>query len=146
MNVQLVDPFEREIKELEDRLAALGEEGNLDEYAKVQVQLDEMRAKRTQNKPAELPEGDVGDLIAQHGPNGPQHQALRVCEICSSYLSSKDDEKRLQDHYIGKLHQGFQVVRDKLAEIERRPDRNARAMEERAGGRDGSYRRAVLDL
>eukprot|EP01122_Echinamoeba_exundans_P014411 TRINITY_DN6510_c0_g2_i2.p1 TRINITY_DN6510_c0_g2~~TRINITY_DN6510_c0_g2_i2.p1 ORF type:complete len:241 (+),score=53.32 TRINITY_DN6510_c0_g2_i2:92-814(+) len=128
---KLVDPFERQIKELEERQATLGEEGNLDEFMKIGQQIEELKMKRNQKSVTELPEGEVGDLIAQHGPNGPQHQALRVCEICSSYLSSKDDEKRLQDHYIGKLHQGFQVVRDKLAELEKRPDRNARAVEER---------------
>lgn len=130
----MVDPFEREIKELEEKQAAAGEEGNVDDYNKIGLQIDELKVKRAQKQTSDLPEGEVGDLIAQHGPNGPQHQALRVCEICASFLSSKDDEKRLQDHYIGKLHQGFQVVREKLAELEKRPDRDARAVEDRDRG------------
>ena len=40
-----------------------------------------------------------------------QQQRLRVCEVCSSYLENfdgvHDNDKRLADHYGGKLHLGF---------------------------------------
>ena len=40
-----------------------------------------------------------------------QQQRLRVCEVCSSYLENfeglHDNDKRLADHYGGKLHIGF---------------------------------------
>jgi RNA-binding protein Luc7-like 2 len=52
-----------------------------------------------------------------------QQQRLRVCEICSSYLENfdglHDNDKRLADHYGGKLHLGFIDLRDRLAELEK---------------------------
>ena len=40
-----------------------------------------------------------------------QQQRLRVCEVCSSYLENfeglHDNDKRLADHFGGKLHIGF---------------------------------------
>jgi len=50
-----------------------------------------------------------------------QQQRLRVCEVCSSYLENfeglHDNDKRLADHFGGKLHIGFIDLRDKLKEL-----------------------------
>ena len=46
-----------------------------------------------------------------------QQQKLRVCEICSAYLGIHDNDRRLADHFGGKLHIGFITIRDKLAEL-----------------------------
>jgi len=46
-----------------------------------------------------------------------QQQKLRVCEICSAYLGIHDNDRRLADHFGGKLHLGFITIRDKLAEL-----------------------------
>jgi hypothetical protein len=34
---------------------------------------------------------------------------LRVCDVCGSFLSLFDSDKRLTDHFMGKQHVGFQV-------------------------------------
>ena len=47
-----------------------------------------------------------------------QQQKLRVCEICSAYLGIHDNDRRLADHFGGKLHLGFIKLRDKLAALE----------------------------
>ena len=36
-----------------------------------------------------------------------QQQKLRVCEVCSAYLGIHDNDRRLADHFGGKLHLGF---------------------------------------
>ena len=46
-----------------------------------------------------------------------QQQKLRVCEICSAYLGIHDNDRRLADHFGGKLHLGFIKIREKLAEL-----------------------------
>ena len=46
-----------------------------------------------------------------------QQQKLRVCEVCSAYLGLYDNDRRLADHFGGKLHLGFIVIRDKLEEL-----------------------------
>ncbi|GIY53094.1 putative RNA-binding protein Luc7-like 1 [Caerostris darwini] len=47
-----------------------------------------------------------------------QQQKLRVCEVCNSYLGVYDNDKRLADHFNGKLHLGFITIREKLKELE----------------------------
>ncbi|KAA3681639.1 uncharacterized protein DEA37_0013339 [Paragonimus westermani] len=44
-----------------------------------------------------------------------QQQKLRVCEVCSAYLGIHDNDRRLADHFGGKLHLGFIEIREKLA-------------------------------
>ena len=46
-----------------------------------------------------------------------QQQKLRVCEVCSAYLGIHDNDRRLADHFGGKLHLGFIIIREKLEEL-----------------------------
>lgn len=46
-----------------------------------------------------------------------QQQKLRVCEVCSAYLGLHDNDRRLADHFGGKLHLGFIEIREKLEEL-----------------------------
>jgi len=46
-----------------------------------------------------------------------QQQKLRVCEVCGAYLGIHDNDRRLADHFGGKLHIGFIEIRDKLDEL-----------------------------
>merc|ERR1712126_499975 len=48
-----------------------------------------------------------------------QQQRLRVCEVCSSYLGLHDNDRRLADHFGGKLHLGFIDLRNRLQELEK---------------------------
>lgn len=38
------------------------------------------------------------------------HQKLQVCTVCGGLLSSVDTDRRLADHFTGKLHQGYAKV------------------------------------
>jgi RNA-binding protein Luc7-like 2 len=40
---------------------------------------------------------------------GAPDKKLRVCDVCGSFLSLFDSDKRLQDHFLGKQHIGYQV-------------------------------------
>ena len=90
-----------------------------------------------------------------------QQQKLRVCEVCSAYLGIHDNDRRLADHFGGKLHLGFikvcnlthihvkkclklqtpispMKIREKLAELlltfeERRAARREARMMDKAG-------------
>ena len=72
--------------------------------------------------------------------SGIQQQKLRVCEACASFLSLYDNDsnsfsfftfkyvcvyilcfafkERLADHYSGKLHTGFALIRRKMEQLE----------------------------
>ncbi|KAG2334024.1 hypothetical protein Bca52824_005204 [Brassica carinata] len=45
-------------------------------------------------------------------------QKLRLCDICGAFLSIYDSDRRLADHFGGKLHLGYMLIRDKLAELQ----------------------------
>lgn len=47
---------------------------------------------------------------------------LRVCDICGSYLSILDSDRRLADHFMGKQHVGFQAMREVLSAIAKRKE------------------------
>merc|ERR1719400_2346303 len=47
-----------------------------------------------------------------------QQQKLRVCEVCLAYLGIHDNDRRLADHFGGKLHLGFIQIREKLVELQ----------------------------
>jgi len=103
------DPTARQIRALEEQAKILGEEGRLEEYNKVQEQINEL--KKTQIIPTTLPEIS-NDLLQK----SQQHQ-LKVCEICGCFLSKFESQERLEDHFKGKLHQGYTQVRLKLDEL-----------------------------
>jgi len=42
----------------------------------------------------------------------------RVCEQCGAFLSIYDSERRLADHFAGKMHIGFVTLREKLRSIQ----------------------------
>lgn len=49
-------------------------------------------------------------------------QKLRVCDICGAFLSIYDSDRRLADHFGGKLHLGYMQIRQKLTDL--REERN----------------------
>jgi len=85
-----------------------------------------------------------------------QQQKLRVCEVCGAYLGIHDNDRRLADHFGGKLHLGFITIREKLDQLktlvgERRALREAQREEglrkrmemEQMDAQEGSRHRAL---
>lgn len=44
-------------------------------------------------------------------------QKLQVCEQCGAYLSRLDSDRRLADHFIGKIHLGYVQMRSAYEEL-----------------------------
>ncbi|KAL3673959.1 hypothetical protein V7S43_001644 [Phytophthora oleae] len=52
------------------------------------------------------------------GANGADvNQKLRVCDVCGAFLSIFDNDKRLADHFGGKVHVGYVKIREKLKQL-----------------------------
>ncbi|KAM6898948.1 putative RNA-binding protein Luc7-like 1 isoform 2-T3 [Lycodopsis pacificus] len=100
-----VHELNEEIGKLLAKAEQLGAEGNVDEAQKV---LQEVEKVRTKKKDAE--EEYRNSMPASSF----QQQKLRVCEVCSAYLGLHDNDRRLADHFGGKLHLGFIQIREKL--------------------------------
>lgn len=56
-------------------------------------------------------------LMDQAGPSG--HQKLQVCEVCGAYLSKLDNDRRLADHFFGKMHLGYSTMRREQARLQK---------------------------
>ncbi|KAK3902146.1 hypothetical protein C8A05DRAFT_34179 [Staphylotrichum tortipilum] len=81
-------------------LAECGEVGRAyDEYYKVR---HAQAAKADREK-------ELKALSETSGPSG--HQKLQVCDVCGAYLSRLDNDRRLADHFFGKMHLGFAQMR-----------------------------------
>lgn len=45
-------------------------------------------------------------------------QKLQVCDGCGAYLSRLDNDRRLADHFVGKIHMGYLELRNNFKEIQ----------------------------
>lgn len=72
------------------------------------VLMAEVEAVKTEKKSLE---DEYHGSIPRHAV---QQQKLRACEVCGAFLSMYDNDRRLADHFGGKLHIGFVTIRDKM--------------------------------
>ncbi|XP_063533912.1 putative RNA-binding protein Luc7-like 1 isoform X1 [Cydia strobilella] len=111
------------------RAEALGEEGMVEESVKLMGEIDELRKKKA------VAEQEYRNSMPA---SSYQQQKLRVCEVCSAYLGIHDNDRRLADHFGGKLHLGFITIREKLADlkknVEKRREERGASERERGGG------------
>ncbi|CAF4092054.1 unnamed protein product [Rotaria socialis] len=89
----------------------LGAQGLVDESMKL---LEEVEALRKAKLEAEQ------EFRSTMPASTYQQQKLRVCEVCSAYLGIHDNDRRLADHFGGKLHLGFIQIREKLDDLKKR--------------------------
>ncbi|XP_051940122.1 LUC7 domain-containing protein [Hippocampus zosterae] len=122
-----VHELNEEIGKLLASAEQLGGEGNVEE---AQQLLEKVETTRMMKKEAE-------DIYRNSMPASSfQQQKLRVCEVCSAYLGLHDNDRRLADHFGGKLHLGFIEIREKLeklrkAVVEKQEKMRTRRREER---------------
>lgn len=125
----------------------LGEQGMLDEAQKA---LEEAEALKKLSihlpPPRQEPPTDSAKYTA--ADVRVTDQKLRVCDICGAFLSVYDSDRRLADHFGGKLHLGYMQIREKLADLmeersnkRKAPEEDRRSKErsrdlEREGSRD----------
>ncbi|CAM8911511.1 unnamed protein product [Rhodiola kirilowii] len=136
------DPHIQEmINEKLKRAEELGEQGMIDEARK---EMDEAEALR-KLAPRQEPAGDPSKFTAADVRI--TDQKLRVCDICGAFLSVYDSDRRLADHFGGKLHLGYMQIREKLVELKEernksrkvdRPDDDRRSKERRSRDREPS--------
>jgi len=115
-------PKSLEVIELESKITAklseaeaLGEQGEVDAMNEAMAEVEQLKAAKTQaeKNPLKAPMPP-----AQENERGQKARELRVCDICGSFISIRDNDQRLQDHFAGKLHIGYTIIRDRLREID----------------------------
>jgi RNA-binding protein Luc7-like 2 len=93
------------------RAEELGAQGLVDESMKLLEEVEELRKSKNDSEQ---------EFRSTMPASTYQQQKLRVCEVCSAYLGIHDNDRRLADHFGGKLHLGFIQIREKLDDLKKR--------------------------
>lgn len=98
----------KEIAKLEDLMnLTLQEVEVLGELGEVMRAMDEYYNVEKLRVDKETREQELANLNS----GADDHQKLQVCDVCGAYLSKLDNDRRLADHFGGKLHQGYYRMR-----------------------------------
>ncbi|TNY20242.1 hypothetical protein DMC30DRAFT_265373 [Rhodotorula diobovata] len=105
----------REVGEIEGAYQAamaevemLGSQGKVEESMTQLTKAEALKAEKLEK------ERELQQLTDTAGASG--NQKLRVCDICGAYLSILDSDRRLADHFGGKMHLGYHQLRQLLDE------------------------------
>ncbi|KAK1759909.1 hypothetical protein QBC47DRAFT_373307 [Echria macrotheca] len=104
----------------------------LGEMGEVGRAYDELfRVRQAQAAKAER-ERELKALSDTSGPSG--HQKLQVCDVCGAYLSRLDNDRRLADHFFGKMHLGYAQMRKTYDAFPKEMRGRQRPMMQMSGG------------
>ncbi|CAH1446441.1 unnamed protein product [Lactuca virosa] len=112
------------LKKAED----LGEQGMVDEAQKALEEAEALKKLSMHLPPRQEPVTDSSKYTA--ADVRVTDQKLRVCDICGAFLSVYDSDRRLADHFGGKLHLGYMQIREKLADLQEERNNKRKAPEE----------------
>ncbi|XP_056392939.1 putative RNA-binding protein Luc7-like 1 [Hyla sarda] len=108
VKAEKVHELNEEIGKLLAKAEQLGAEGNVEESQRILMEMERVKARKR----------EAEDEYRNSMPASSfQQQKLRVCEVCSAYLGLHDNDRRLADHFGGKLHLGFILIREKLEQM-----------------------------
>ncbi|KAI9826562.1 MAG: splicing factor [Thelocarpon impressellum] len=108
--IKMTNTLLRQISDLSRTIdAGLAEVQILGESSAVGRALEEHFRVRQARQAKDERERDLRALSDTSGPSG--HQKLQVCDVCGAYLSRLDNDRRLADHFYGKMHLGYAQMR-----------------------------------
>jgi hypothetical protein len=106
----------REIAEIElaiqggtEKIEQFGEQGKVDESMREMQAIEALKSEKAEK------ERELQQLTDTSGASG--NQKLRVCEVCGAYLSVLDSDRRLADHFGGKMHLGYHELRTMIDKL-----------------------------
>lgn len=109
----------RDIQDVEAALdAAMKEVERLGENGLVEESLAELQKAEALKAEKSDRERELQILSDSAGASG--HQKLRVCDVCGAYLSILDSDRRLADHFGGRMHLGYLKLRELITAFDER--------------------------
>lgn len=101
---KLDEDISAKIKEVEEK----AEEGDIDGSMVINDKIKELKRRKEQ----------LQSLVsAKQGNNLFPNQKLKPCNICGALLSGADNDRRLAEHFSGKIHIGFAEIRKHLVAL-----------------------------
>jgi len=137
-----LDSIDEEIKEKQLSMERYGNEGRVDEAQKLLTEVELL--KRQKEIIHDKARKQAGWTTIE------QSRFLRVCEVCGAYLGvNKNKQQHTDNHWQGRLHMGFEIVRETANELEERirvrkesnKDLNSESEEESKNYRERARRR-----
>ena len=126
-----IDDLSKTINTGLQEVSVLGETGS------VATAMNEYYKVRTAKAQKEERERDLRALSDTSGPSG--HQKLQVCDVCGAYLSRLDNDRRLADHFYGKMHLGYAQMRKTFEGLQKEFKGRPPPVRDEGPGRDDSY-------
>ncbi|AMD21734.1 HFL122Cp [Eremothecium sinecaudum] len=83
----------------------------------VKAMVQSLKLQTLQKERQELAK-KVRDITENVGQSA--QQKLQVCKVCGAYLSRLDTDRRLADHFLGKIHLGYVKMRQAIEDLKRR--------------------------
>ncbi|CAN4105556.1 unnamed protein product [Withania somnifera] len=118
---RIQEMINEKLKKAED----LGEQGMVDEAQKALEEAEALKKLPVRQEPAVQDSSKYTAVDVRI-----TDQKLRVCDICGAFLSVYDSDRRLADHFGGKLHLGYMQIREKLAELQEERNKKRKAIDE----------------
>lgn len=106
----------------------LASEGKVNEAMPLYAELEELKSRRA---------GLEASFKTVISSSTASQQKLRVCDVCGAHLSIFDNDRRLADHFGGKMHIGYVKIRDRLRQLK---EAARKRREERPVSRDDGDR------
>ncbi|KAK9473560.1 uncharacterized protein V1510DRAFT_414364 [Dipodascopsis tothii] len=142
---ELMRQIEEFSESIDDSLVEIGVLGDMGLVEQALQEYHQVKIKRYDRAQRER---DLRLMADTSGASG--HQKLQVCDVCSAYLSRLDNDRRLADHFAGKMHLGYAQMRTlykdlqdrvaaRKAKGDRAPDRGDRRSRDRRRRRDRDY-------
>lgn len=133
------DPRTQEmINEKLKKAEELGEKGMIDEAQKALEEAEALKKLNLRHDPTP----DSSNQKYTAADVRITDQKLRVCDICGAFLSVYDNDRRLADHFGGKLHLGYMQIREKLAEMQEERKKRRKIDDDRRSRERGDRDRA----
>lgn len=136
-DIDKINEITREMEQLDmgialglEELELLGESSEISKAAEQLDTIEQLKQAKIQR------ERELQILADQAGFSG--HQKLQVCVLCGAYLSRLDNDRRLADHFIGKMHLGYRIMRQAYNDIKAKnaklqPNSGSRSKESPSG-------------
>ncbi|EPX72042.1 U1 snRNP-associated protein Usp106 [Schizosaccharomyces octosporus yFS286] len=104
------------IEVLIEEMKALSQKGHLNQSMKHYTELSRLRSRKEELHQEVI---SMNEVPSQAGTT---HQKLQVCDVCSAYLSRLDNDRRLADHFSGKMHLGYAMLRNLAKDLREQLD------------------------
>ncbi|KAI9286504.1 hypothetical protein BC943DRAFT_320837 [Umbelopsis sp. AD052] len=120
------------IKDLLAKIEEAGEEGRVQEATDLTREVERLQAEHA--------------ILKEKADNAARSdKKMEVCTICGAFLVTGDAPDRLDSHFSGKQHQGYQKIRDTLEKMESTSRHTGRRDDRRGGGYDRRDRNRERD-